>query len=208
VPPFIVFYSATESGRAVVLFTDPLHCPPRIFLSTFPKRCTAVKCTDDDCGFFNLPESRCLMKGSKMVRQGVFQKGVVLCNLWGCNMAHNPEDGQTLSRCQKCKEALYCSVEHQVTILEVYVSSPLNIVGRGQIGRHTKGSARPIRRRRSLHLEAMEYLIKRIHRDKAFEQPSILLQWQRTSYTNVQSPEFCPRSYRAPENPFSTLVQP
>jgi hypothetical protein len=115
VPPFIVFFSATKSGRATVLFTNPSHRPPQAFLSTFPQRCSAVHCTADDCGFVNLPGSRCLMKGSKMVRQGNFEKGVVLCNLWGCAIAYDPENGTTLSRCQKCKEALYCSVEHQVT---------------------------------------------------------------------------------------------
>jgi hypothetical protein len=44
----------------------------------------------------------------------VFAKDVILCNLWVCKVAHDPANGKTLSRCRKCKEALYCSVELQV----------------------------------------------------------------------------------------------
>jgi hypothetical protein len=98
-----------------------------------------------------------------MVRQGKFEKGVVLCNLWICAVAHDPQDGETLSRCQKCKEALYCSVEHQVTRpVACVLSITLNIVYRGEIGLHIKGSARPKRRLRSQHLEAMEQILARI----------------------------------------------
>ncbi|RDB30857.1 hypothetical protein Hypma_005975 [Hypsizygus marmoreus] len=118
VPPFIIFYPLTLSGRATALFTSAANQPPVSLTSTFPQSCNKVDCGNDKCGFFDFAACRALEgrgRGGEMVRESVWPTGEVGCNVWMCGARHAPreEGGKTLMRCRRCKETMYCCVEHQ-----------------------------------------------------------------------------------------------
>ncbi|KAG6918791.1 hypothetical protein DXG01_011543 [Tephrocybe rancida] len=118
VAPFIVMLPAVKDGRASVLFTDPDNCPPQEMLASWPVNCNGPNCPKaiGSCGAFDFKNCRSLAKGSKMVRKSVWPTGRVKCNFWTCQIEHAPDamEPTTLQRCQRCKEALYCSAAHQV----------------------------------------------------------------------------------------------
>ncbi|KAG5651494.1 hypothetical protein H0H81_008466 [Sphagnurus paluster] len=121
VPPFIVFHPITFKGRATALFTSPANRPPQAFIDSFPTACSTPQCEETECGFFNLKACRSLAKDSKMVRKSIWPTGLVACNVWTCDVQHAPNVAKPtfLQRCQRCKEALYCSPSHQVRFIGI-----------------------------------------------------------------------------------------
>ncbi|KAK7064744.1 hypothetical protein R3P38DRAFT_2826210 [Favolaschia claudopus] len=113
VPPFIIFHSVITDGNTCVLFTKPSHFPPPSLTRNLPASCNCVGCTRTDCSRIDFSLSRSLAEGSAMVRKTEAScPGRILCNLEDCEVEHL-QDGNKLQRCQRCKEALYCSSEHQ-----------------------------------------------------------------------------------------------
>jgi MYND finger len=116
VPPFIIIVPHQGVGcpRVRALFTQPSHAPPSELTQSWPQTCGQRGCQETDCGSFDFKACRSLSEGSTPVRKSPFPGKRVACNLWGCEVLHKPEEGSTLMRCKRCKEAFYCSSEHQV----------------------------------------------------------------------------------------------
>lgn len=116
VPPFIIFHSAMPDGKTCVLFTKPLHFPPQSITDNWPNSCNSPGCPRTDCCPIDMTLSRSLVDNSTMVRKwDTAGPKRVVCNLWGCEAQHS-RDSDNLLRCQRCKEVLYCSTEHQVNV--------------------------------------------------------------------------------------------
>ncbi|KZW00146.1 hypothetical protein EXIGLDRAFT_830995 [Exidia glandulosa HHB12029] len=116
-PPFIIIAPAMGShwalhhrGMARVLFRAPDCAPPLSLLQSFPQLCGPGGCNDEDCkGFFAYEQLWALHSGSPMVRSDDPHGNTRgdLCNQWGCKKKKG------LTVCSVCKEAKYCSREHQ-----------------------------------------------------------------------------------------------
>ncbi|PBK81576.1 hypothetical protein ARMGADRAFT_948046, partial [Armillaria gallica] len=102
VPPFIILFEMGKDGKARALFTDLSHIPSPWVLDSLPKTCGSTPCTYSECiGLWHTEEPRSFHHPSPMVRD-----------------VKRPDDRiMTLQRCQKCKEVLYCSREHQARSL-------------------------------------------------------------------------------------------
>ncbi|KAK0454191.1 uncharacterized protein EV420DRAFT_604727 [Desarmillaria tabescens] len=117
VPPFIVIVEMGYDIMARTLFTCPSHVPSPSLLESLPNVCGSRRCTDSDCtGLWRTERPRSLHHPSPMVRKPQRYDDRVVCNLWGCEVQMQKDvitGRMTLKRCQKCKEVLYCSREHQ-----------------------------------------------------------------------------------------------
>ena len=121
VPRFTILLSTQNDVKARTLFTEPAFVPPPALVSSFPTGCGNANCDEQgkDCGMIDFKKFWALKKDSRLVRRDKFPRaGGVKCNLWICKVEEEP--GYTgpskFQKCQKCKEALYCSREHQVCI--------------------------------------------------------------------------------------------
>ncbi len=138
VPPFIVLFETGKDGERAFLSLFLLlirvtqvrlvhssprasHVPSPWILDSLPKTCGSSTCTDSECiGLWHAEYLRSLHHPSPMVRDVQRPDYRIVCNLWGCEvqMQADPATGQMLlQRCQKCKEVLYCSREHQARCL-------------------------------------------------------------------------------------------
>ena len=145
VPPFIVILTVrTDEGPpGRILFSHPSHFPPRSLIENWPKSCGSSGCHKIECGSFDLNASCSLSAGSAMVRESSWSRKRVVCNLWGCEVLHLPEEGMPLRRCQRCQEVLYCCRQHQVRMFfsdwsTLYVDMFLAVCVRLLIGDSTR----------------------------------------------------------------------
>ncbi|KAK0219251.1 hypothetical protein IW262DRAFT_1087344 [Armillaria fumosa] len=117
VPPFIVLFETGKEGKTRALFTRASCVPSPCIPDTLPKTCGNTICTESECiGLWHTKESGSIRHPSTMVRDVQRPDHRILCNLWGCGIkmqADPTTDHTTLQRCQKYKEVLYCSWEHQ-----------------------------------------------------------------------------------------------
>ena len=120
VPPFIVFWSTTDR-LAQVLFTLAEVSPPPSLIESLPRECENPNCSDPDCnGLFDTLGAKFLSSNgvaSGMIRQRKEGPVRVQCNNWICT-----KTGDSVQRCQRCKQALYCSQACQV--MYSFVSDP------------------------------------------------------------------------------------
>ena len=141
-----------NTARVCALFTRPEFFPSKLLETfNFPTVCGAPACERNDCGLWEIKACRTLHPGSEMVRKQAGPGSRVLCNKWGCEVRHVSELGdvnKAMMRCQRCKEALYCSKEHQVMIVRCCFI--LMHVFSFVIGLCTKSSARRRRLRDSM----------------------------------------------------------
>ncbi|KAF8213726.1 hypothetical protein K438DRAFT_1565068 [Mycena galopus ATCC 62051] len=112
VPPFIIINSILPRGKTSMLFTSSLHVPPPALLQNIPASCNSPNCPEINCAPIDMSISRSLADNSPMVRKwDTPGPKRVVCNLRGCEIQHS--DSERLLRCQRCREVLYCSTEHQ-----------------------------------------------------------------------------------------------
>ncbi|PBK61375.1 hypothetical protein ARMSODRAFT_896861, partial [Armillaria solidipes] len=126
VPLFIILFETGKYSKSRTLFTRPSHVPSPWVLESLPKTCGSSTCTDSECiGLWRIEDSRSLHHPSAMVRDVQRPDYRVVCNLWGCEVqmqADHTTGQMTLQRCQKCREVLYCSREHQARSLVFFMS--------------------------------------------------------------------------------------
>ena len=118
VPKFIVFLPTNAYVKARALFMDPSFIPPPELVRDFPAGCGAANCTDKDCGAFDLTASRSLAEGTTLMREHKWAMNEVRCNYWICNKEEPADiEGKSMFQaCKKCREAFYCSKDHQVSV--------------------------------------------------------------------------------------------